>query len=220
MTRTPRALLLTGGTWLALVLLYLQFGRFRQHYHVEFLVLYVLAAGFLLADVFEAARSRGTQRVAAAVLFGALAASILGGYGPALAQAPAGSLDLNAVRETAAVVRRETRPGDAIFTAQPLPVFLAERRLLFGAAHPGWYLEEANGTIPTALRRLYLPDKEVVRQSVRDQLIRVVLIDRRTREVYLQSDPEMQKLLAEHYRLLTTIPNELEDQPIAVFVRR
>ncbi|TSC63371.1 MAG: hypothetical protein G01um1014106_517, partial [Parcubacteria group bacterium Gr01-1014_106] len=130
-----------------------------------------------------------------------------------------GSIPHQTAREVATILRAHSALGEEILTAQGLFTFYADRFLPFGASHPGWYLEERVGTVPTELRRLFLPDKEVLRRAMREKPIRLVAIDRRTREVYFNYDPEMQALLKSEYHLLETVPSPYEEDPVEIWIK-
>lgn len=226
--QSAREFLLLGGTWVSLALVYAFFGRFRQQYHLEFLPLYVLGAALFLASLLlqgapeESGHSLVRRRLRGLVgilLTVALTAFLFLSFLPSRAQPHAGSLSHQTALDVARIVREHSSPGEEILTAQGLFTFTADRALPFGASHPGWYLEERVGTVPTALRRLFLPDKDTLRRAMREKPIRLVVIDRRTREVYFSYDPEMRDLLAREYRLLETVPNPLEEHPVEIWMR-
>lgn len=215
-----RELAVLGGAWLGLAALYSQFGRFRQHYHAEFLPLYVLAAALFLAPFLRAAAPR-SRRLPAALALGALAAGFSLAYLPALRIPPLfGSLDLAAASRVAEIIRAHTAPDESVFTAQGFYVYLADRRLFRGAAHPGWYLEEKAGAVPTRLRRLYFPDRGDLPRLLEEGGVRLAVSDRRTYEIYLDGNPELQRYLEEKFRPIATIENPLEERPVTVYLRK
>lgn len=224
-----RAFLLLGGGWFSLILLYTFFGRFRQQYHAEFLPLYVLGSALFLAHMLPTIDGIQHARMAVrSLLKGALgialvlvvAAALVISFIPSREQPHTGSIPHRTALDVAKILRKHSSPGEEILTAQGLFTFYADRFLAFGASHPGWYLEERVGTVPTELRRLFLPDKEEVRRAMRERPIRLVVIDRRTREVYLAYDPEMRALLKSDYRLLETVPNPYEEDPVEIWIRK
>lgn len=212
------AFLITGIAWLSLALLYSFFGRFRQQYHAEFLPLYVLGSAVLLAPPLAAPAVLRPRRIAAALILVLVGAFSALGYTIARAQPHAGSIPHRTAREVGRILRRHSNPGEEILTAQGLFTFYADRQILFGAAHPGWYLEERVGTVPADLRRRFLPDKDVVRAAVRDR-VRLVAIDRRTREVYFLYDTEMRALLDQRFALLATVHSPFEEDPVEIWMR-
>lgn len=227
--QSARELLLVGGTWLSLIIVYTFFGRFREQYHAEFLPFYVLGSALFLApllpqSVREKSRTFFSRQLwysaVGIVLFLLLASSLFLSVTPSRKQPHTGSIPHRTALEVARILKKESAPGEEILTAQGLFTFYADRFLPFGASHPGWYLEERVGTVPSALRRLFLPDKEVLRRYVEEKPIRLVAIDRRTREVYFQYDPEMRALLQRAFRLLTTVPNPYEEDPVEIWIRK
>ncbi|TSC72484.1 MAG: hypothetical protein G01um101438_568 [Parcubacteria group bacterium Gr01-1014_38] len=225
--RAWRGLLLGGGSWLALTVVYAYFGRFRQHYHMEFLLPYILGAALFLREILVAesgqARARWrtfARRVLGPLVAGALAAATFLLYTPTKTQSHTGSIAVATAHRVADIIASVSGPREEILTAQGIFPFLAGRFLPFGASHPGWYLEERVGTVTPAMRRLFLPDKSVLRTYVRDKPIRLVAIDRRTWEVYFQFDADMRALVAEYFKLLAEVPNPSEEQPVEIWIRK
>ena len=226
--RQAVAIVLLG--WLSLLFLYIFFGRFRQPYHAEFLPLYVLGSALFLARELPQFLIRQPPRNApsrpalhgavASLLFLTTAAFLAVAYVPARRQPHSGSIPPAVARRVGMILRQNSSGGEEILTAQGLFTFYAHRPLPFGASHPGWYLEERVGTVPPELRRLFLPDKDVIRRYVRERPIRLIAIDRRTREVYFAYDPAMSALLADEYELLSTVPNPLEEGPVEIWKRK
>lgn len=231
--RRPRRILLelvlVGGTWLFLILLYASFGRFRQQYHAEFLPAYVLGSALFLSRTLPAAVSDQQpnagwrprlKSVVATLLMVVMIATFPLAYRASRARHHAGSIPHRTAIEVSRILQAHSSPGEEILTAQSLFTFYADRHLPFGASHPGWYLEERVGTVPPELRRLFLPDKAELRRYVQEKPIRLVAIDRRTREVYFSYDPEMQTILARDFRLLATVKNDFEEKPVEIWIRK
>lgn len=216
--KPARDLLLLGGTWLALAVGYANYGRFRGHYHAEFLPLYILAASAFLAEAFPpgGTNDRGNaalwwRGVPHQALFGLAAMTLTLSFPIMLSHPHAGNIPLDVASEVAKELRTRTAPGDEIFTAQVLFPFLADRFVPFGIAHPGWYREEAVGILPTSVRALYYPDRDTLRKYVEEHPVRVIVIERRTREVYLEFDPALKALIEQRYTLARTFQNPLVD---------
>ncbi len=233
-----RDTLLLGGTWGILALLYMSFGRFRQHYHPEFLFLYILgsarcAAGFVRHTVTEntVAGTHGIRRnlrAAFALSGGRLAGTSIivltaiwfaFGHLVALSVPHVGKIPLRTAEHAARAIRLHSEPGSEIFTAQAILPYLAERKLPFSMSHPGWYLEERAGTLPASLRRLYFPDRDVLRSYVERLPIKLIVLDQRTKEVYFAPDPELERTLQREFALLQSfeVPGE---RPIELWQRR
>lgn len=195
------------GTGIVLIAGYANFGPFRNHYHAEFLPLYALASAFVLSTLLRP-RLGGILGLLAFLLCGAL----LGISAPTtLAHPHAGNIPLAVAREVAEDLRSRTSAGEEIFTAQPLFPFLADRFIPFGISHPGWYREESLGVLPPEIRRRYFPDGDQLRAYLAEKPVRVVVVERRTREVFLEFDPDLKKLLETDYRIVRTLQNPLLD---------
>lgn len=220
-----RDLFFLGLFWLALAVLYARFGRFRQQYHLEFLPFYVLGGALFVARLLKTAQERLRVAGRRAPVFLAAAVSalvvVLFYRGTDLAQQlpHTGSISLRSAREVAAALRQYSRPGEEVFTGQPLFPYLADRPILFGASHPSWYLEERAGTIPATLRRVYFPDRDRVRATVRER-IRLAVTDVRTNEVYLRDDPALRQFLEAEFTVAAEVHDPLSKTPIRVWVRR
>lgn len=227
--RTSMELILLGGAWASLALLYAFFGRFRQPYHAEFLPLYILGTALFLAEMlplrpaawrlFRSGHER-MRTIGGCALATLCVTYLLFTIGPAQAQPHTGTIPQQTARAVGAILRENSDPREEILTAQGLFTFYANRFLPFGASHPGWYLEERVGTVPPWLRQLFLPDKAVLRAYVENHPVRLAAIDRRTREVYFLYDPDMQALLERSFRLLTTVENPLEKKPVEIWIRK
>lgn len=215
--RTARDLFLLTMTWILLVIGYANYGRFRSHYHAEFLPLYVLASAVMLASVLPQQRGDSVLlerfRVprGSGILFSLVALVLTLSFPSALQRHHAGNIPLPVVDEVVADLKERTAPGDQVFTAQVLFPVLASRRIPYGIAHPGWYREEVLGTLPPGLRKQYYPDRETLRAHLERTPVRVAVIERRTREVFLEFDPALRELLSREYALARTIPNSLLD---------
>lgn len=215
-----RDLLFFGVGLLLFAVGYANFGRFRQHYHAEFLVFYALAAAAFLAQLLAArppARWAATLTRSGVFL---LTGGLLGLSLPvARAHPHVGNLPLDVVRTVAEDLRQRVPPGEEVFTAQVLFPAVARRGVPYDIAHPGWYREEALGGIPPALRARYYPDRDTLRRSLDERPVRVAVIERRTRETFLEFDSSLQDLLTAKYELVRTIENPLLE-PVEIWERR
>jgi len=233
-----RDALLLGGTWVALTVMYASLGRFRQHYHPEFLFLYVLASALFLSEllhvpVVETLSNTSTSLAArirniftwkcgnfpAAGIVAVTIAWIILGHDVAIAMPHVGTFPISIVHEAARSLRLHTAPGEEVLTAQPILTFLAERRIPFDASHPGWYLEEQAGTISSSLRRIYFPEREALREYVESTPIRTIVLDRRTEEVYITPDPLLRVILERSFHVIDSfeVPGQ---QPIELWQRK
>lgn len=209
LVRTPgRDVVLLGSSFLFLALGYANYGRFRGHYHAEFLVLYVLAAAAVLAE-FLSPRRFGTRGLAVLLLFVVVGALLGLSFPNALLHPHAGNIPLDTVRQVAAEVRRRTPPGGEVFTAQVLFPAVAGRSIPFGITHPGWYREEAFGVLPTEIRVRYYPDRAALRAHLLDARVPLIVVERRTQEVFLEFDPELRALIDRRYQRVRVIENPL-----------
>ncbi|TSC62735.1 MAG: hypothetical protein G01um1014106_595, partial [Parcubacteria group bacterium Gr01-1014_106] len=209
-----RDLLLLCGTWIVLVVGYANYGRFRLHYHAEFLPLYVIASAFLIETLFVRipAHGRSSAREVWNIVPVALLGAVLAlSFPTTYARYHAGNIPLSVADAVAADLRERTAPTEGVFTAQVLFPVLAHRRVPYGIAHPGWYREEALGMLPRGLRAQYYPDRDALRRAIETTPIRIIVIERRTREVFLEFDPELRRLIDQRYRLVRTVDNPLVD---------
>lgn len=226
--RALRQWVVVGGAWFALLLMYTFFGRFRQQYHAEFLPSYILGSALLLTPLLRpvtravrGANWRSLLRpLVGLALLVTIATTLTLSFTPNRFQPHTGSIPHQTALDVARVLKAHSAPREEILTAQGLFTFYADRFLPFGASHPGWYLEERAGTVPSDLRRLFLPDKAELRRYVQERPIRLVAIDRRTREVYFSYDPDMQQLLAREFHLLATVENYREERPVEIWKRK
>lgn len=215
--RAFRDLLLLLGTWVLLIIGYANYGRFRSHYHAEFLPLYVFASAVMLTAVFSRLQARdrllGGMRpfIPGALLFALVGLSLAVTFPVALHRHHAGNIPLPIADAVAADLRERTKPGEEIFTAQVLFPVLADRGIPYNIAHPGWYREEAVGQLPAGLRAQYYPDRDTLRRAIETRPIRIIVIERRTREVFLEFDPRLRALIERQYRLARTFDNPLVD---------
>lgn len=209
-------LLLSG--FLFLLVGYANYGRFRGHYHAEFLVLYVLTAAAALAqfaprEALEAADDPApSNRFRASVEYAlfTVTSALLGlSLMIALRHPHAGNIPLDVVREVAAEIRQRTPPGGEVFTAQVLFPAVAGRSIPFGITHPGWYREEALGMLPAGMRARYYPDRAALRAHLLDARVPLIVVERRTQEVFLEFDPELRALIDRWYQRVRVIENPL-----------
>lgn len=216
-THVFRDLLLLLGTWALLVLGYANYGRFRSHYHAEFLPLYVFASAIMLSAVFSRLHTRDRlptgirASIGGGLLFALVGLSLAVTYPITRNRHHAGNIPLSIADAVAADLRERTKPGEDIFTAQVLFPILANRSIPYGIAHPGWYREDALGLLPNGLRAQYYPDRDTLRRMIETKPIRIMVIERRTREVFLEFDPHLRALVEHQYRLARTFDNPLVD---------
>lgn len=209
-------ILLSG--FLFLLVGYANYGRFRGHYHAEFLVLYVLAAAAALAQFAPRNASEDTDNFAPSNRWLKLGehaffvgTSALLGLSLVIAfrHPHAGNMPLAVVHEVAAEVRQRTPPGGEVFTAQALFPVVAGRSIPFGITHPGWYREEALGALPPGMRARYYPDRAALRAHLLDARVPLIVVERRTQEVFLEFDPELRALIDRWYQRVRVIENPL-----------
>lgn len=212
-----RDLVLFAATWALLAVGYANYGRFRAHYHAEFLPLYVFVSAVVLAAAFrdphtaEEKNGRVLSRWARAFLVVLVGIVLALSFPFTLAHHHAGNIPLPVVDRVIAALRERTEPGDEIFTGQVLFPVLAGGQMPFGIAHPGWYREESLGLLPAGLRAQYYPDRATLRAYVDSTPVRLVVIERRTREVFLEFDPKLRELIRSKYALIQTFSNPLLD---------
>ncbi len=121
-----------------------------------------------------------------------------------------GTVTVEAARAVAQHLQELLPRGEEIFTAQPIFAYLSYRPVYLGLTHPGWYLAERAGFMPSAIRRVFFPDFDQLATSVaRD--IDWMVVDWRTNDVYFNDKSEQTKpfreLLKNDFEPVVTVPN-------------
>lgn len=121
-----------------------------------------------------------------------------------------GTVEVSAATEVSEYLKEHVQPGEAVFTAQPVFPYLAGLPLYGGYTHPGWYLSERAGYLPSEIRRVFYPDIDVLTKRVAKDVTWIVL-DWRTEDVYFREgvkDTEgLRELLASKFEDLQEVSN-------------
>lgn len=168
-------------------------------------------ASALVIESFLAWSEKHRQGLVAGMVCALLfAADLTGSYREIPLQQYRGTVEVPAAKAVGEILTREVPLGEAIFTAQPIFPFLANLPLYGGYTHPGWYLSERAGIIPAEIRRVFLPDFDILVRSVaRD--VNWIVVDWRTADVYFNGGTpvtkEMRDLLEKNFELVAKVPN-------------
>ncbi len=133
-----------------------------------------------------------------------------------------GTVEVSAAKEVSEYLKANVRPGEQVFTAQPVFVYLADLPLYGGYTHPGWYLSERAGYLPSEIRRLFYPDMDVLTKMVTKDVTWIIL-DWRTNDVYFNESAKdtegLRKLLAKKFEGVAEISNSAS-RDIQIFRRK
>lgn len=212
----------TALVWLALLtFMYVQWGRFRQSYLVEFIPPLGLIGGISLVAGWRAltqiqpAWLSNVLRLTGIFL---IAAMLYQGIYMVWQYPHTGSIAQGSLRTFVMKTQQIVPPGAIIFTAQPNVTAFSLRPIVFGNAHPGWYREARLGKIPENLRDLFFVHPNVVTQYLRDEATYVVT-ERRTNEIYFEGYPERQQLLREYFTKVVSIDSGRGEEPLELYKR-
>ncbi len=121
-----------------------------------------------------------------------------------------GTVEVSAAEDVAKYLKENVQPGENVFTAQPVFVYFANLPLYGRWTHPGWYLSERAGYLPTEIRRVFFPDMDVLTKKVAKDVTWIVL-DWRTQDVYFnEGNPKtegLRTLLATKFEDLQQVSN-------------
>lgn len=133
-----------------------------------------------------------------------------------------GTVEVSAATEVAQYLKENAKPGEAVFTAQPVFPYLADLPLYGGYTHPGWYLSERAGYLPSEIRRVFYPDMDALTKMVTKDVTWIIL-DWRTNDVYFNEgtkDTEgLRKLLSTKFEGVAEISNSAS-RDIHIFRRK
>lgn len=184
-------------------------------YVTEIIPALCIAAGACLSAIFQ------RQKVLGLLVTAVIIVSFILTYPKVLENQYRGTVALEAAREAGEKIQQLVPDGEAIFTAQPVYAFLGKRPLYKYLTHPGWYLAERAGIVPTSIRRVFFPDPDQLASDVsRD--INWIVTDWRTNDVYFnEGNPAMAPMikLLDGYQAVANIPNNVT-QPIVIYKRK
>ncbi len=209
--------------WLILLAyLYLQWGRFRQNYLVEFIPPLSLLAAWGCAHFIWNARNitptflrKSLQGIG---IFLVASLSVMGWYMSWL-YPHTGTIAQRSLKEFSQGVARYVAPGQVLFTAQPNITAFSRRPILFGYSHPGWYREARFHTIPDQLLYLFFAPPARVTEYLQHEAAYVAM-DVRTYEIYFDGYPERQQMLDELFVPVFSVPNDAGGGTLELYERK
>jgi 4-amino-4-deoxy-L-arabinose transferase-like glycosyltransferase len=223
---SAKRLFLAGSLWVVgSYVFYKGWGRSpTPFYPLESMPVFALFAGTSVASLVGVFRNTKIviTRILIILFFVISAIDLVHAYRTMLIRQYRGTVVSSAAEETAEFLRSKTRSGTNIFTAQPIYPFLAGRPLYKGFTHPGWYLSERAGYLPTSMRQLFLPDLDVLAQMVNSDVDWIV-VDWRTEDVYFKagvpSTEPLRQLLFDEFEQVAQITNPAS-RDIKIFHRK
>ncbi len=133
-----------------------------------------------------------------------------------------GTVEVQAALKVAQILKENVVPKEAIFTAQPAYAYLSYLPLYGGYTHPGWYLSERAGYLPSEIRKVFLPDFDTVAGLVQRD-VNWIVVDWRTNDVYFNAGTEatadLRNVLKEDFSPIATIPNPAS-RDIVIYKRK
>ncbi len=215
--------IVTFAVWLVLLAyLYLQWGRFRQNYLVEFIPPLSLLAAWGCAHFIWNARNitptflRKSFQAIGIFLVASLYAM---GWYMSWLYPHTGTIAQSSLKEFSQGVARYVAPGQELFTAQPNITAFSRRPIIFGYSHPGWYREARFHTIPEQLLYLFFAPPARVTEYLQNEATYVAM-DVRTHEIYFDGYPERQKMLDELFIPVFSVPNDAGGGTLELYERK
>ncbi len=208
--------------WLLLLaILYWRWGKFRSNYLVEFIAPLALIGGWVYSQFIQVMRKdlNLPKKMAGAVCAAAAIFAMTVNWQYLYEHPFTGSMDQQSLKKMVHLIRQNAAAGEEIFTAQPTLTALAERPIIFGYSHPGWYREEYFGNVSPQLRSLYFIEPDTLTEYLA-QAAEYVLTDVRTNEIYFDLYPERQQLLRENFTPVGQVANEFTDESFVLYKRK
>lgn len=208
----PKQLTVFLFLWLgSFILFYKGWGRTpTPFYPLESIPALCLAAGFVLTALISSFRSIPARYTVIVVLLLVFAADLGISYYQIPLHQYRGTVEVRAAEEVAAILKQHVPPSQTVFTGQPVYAYLAGRRLYGGYTHPGWYLSERAGYLPSAIRRVFYPDFDTLSSMVEKDVFWIV-VDWRTNDIFFNSNaPEtghFRSILAQNFESIATVSN-------------
>ncbi|MBI3255350.1 MAG: glycosyltransferase family 39 protein [Candidatus Andersenbacteria bacterium] len=202
--------------------IYGQWGRFRQSYWVEFLAALSLLLGLVgvsVATTWSHTKPHWLRISGNALFFILSMAWVLQGYGMAWKYPHTGTVAVTSLHDMVGIIRDIVPRGEVLFTAQPILTAFAERPIMFGYSHPGWYREARVGSLPVAMRDLLFLPPEAITDYLRTEA-RYVFLDHRTDEIYFDGYPERRQLLADLFLPVGSVGNDVDGDTWVLYRRK
>lgn len=208
--------------WLVLTMVaYSKWGRFRQSYLTEFVPQLALLLGITLDymfDIWKKIRPQWMHHLLVAIFVFLTGVSLYQGFAIAHLYPHTGTIDQKSLVQVVRLIQENVPQQDMLFTAQPVATALANRKIIFGYSHPGWYREAFFGTISNDLRDLLFKKPEEITEYLRNEAT-FVLMESRTNEIYFSDYPERQKILQEQFVKVDSVPNEMAGDTYTLYKR-
>lgn len=209
--------------WLFLtILIYAQWGRFRQSYLTEFLpqlaILFGISFDFMF-DVWARIKPQLFSRFLIGIAVFSMIVSVYQGYGLALLYPHSGTVDQASLVNIIRMITTHVPMRESIFTAQPIATAFSNREIIFGYSHPGWYREARFGTISEGLRDVLFRKPEEITKYL-DIDANFVLTESRTDEIYFDGYPERMHILQTKFDVVSSVHNEMAGDTYTLYRRR
>lgn len=213
-------LLVWIGTY---VLLYKWWGRSpTPFYPLESIPALSIAAAITLNEILTWGATLKYKHLVAGVLVFIFAINLIVTFYAIPDNQYRGTVEVSAATEVSEYLKTNVQPGEQVFTAQPVFVYLAKLPLYGGYTHPGWYLSERAGYLPAEIRRVFLPDFEILASRV-EQDITWIVIDWRTEDVYFnggaKDTEDLRSVLAAKFTQVETVANPVS-RDIRIYKRK
>lgn len=209
--------------WLLLTgVLYGQWGRFRQSYWVEFLPALSILVGIMIpfvASLWNSVRPVWLKRAGAAMATIVVAVWICQAYVIAWKYPHTGTVSPVSLHRMVKIVSDAVPRGTTLFTAQPILTAAAERPIMFGYSHPGWYRESRVGSLPAAVRDLLFISPEGITAYLEKEA-EYVFFDHRTDEIYFDGYPQRRTILDTLFSEVGSVQNEGDGDTFILYKRK
>lgn len=217
--RTP----LLMCVWLFLtILIYAQWGRFRQSYLTEFLPQLAILCGIsfdFMFDVWARIKPQWFSRFLIGMAIFSMIVSVYQGYGLAQLYPHSGTVDQASLVKIVRMITTYVPTRESIFTAQPIATAFSNRAIMFGYSHPGWYREARFGTVSEGLRDVLFRKPEEITNYL-DMDANFVLTESRTEEIYFDGYPERIHILKTKFDVVSSVQNEMAGDTYTLYRRR
>lgn len=208
----PKALSLLLLVWVgSFIMFYKGWGRSpTPFYPLESIPVLAIAAALFVDTIITWSKNIRMEGVVVGILALLFAGDLISSYRDIPLHQYRGTVEVQAAEKVADILREKVRSGEHVFTAQPSFVYLADLPLYGGYTHPGWYLSERAGYLPSEIRRVFLPDFETLAGKV-DTDVTWIIVDWRTEDVYFNAGREttedLREVLAGKFTQVATVSN-------------
>lgn len=220
----PRTLVVLLLTWVgAFIVFYKGWGRSpTPFYPLESIPALAIAAALTFEEVLTWGSKFRYKYLVADTLIVLIAADFFLTFNTIPNEQYRGTVEVSAATAVSEYLKENVKEGEGIFTAQPVFPYLANLPLLGGYTHPGWYLSERAGYLPSEIRRVFYPDMDVLTKMVTKEATWIIL-DWRTNDVYFNEGAKetegLRKLLSTKFEGVAEISNSAS-RDIHIFRRK